>query len=146
MTIIQPPKAEINGEIAKAAFKQAGVTQYYSSTHAHAVTGLFSLSDGERPLTTQEYILLIDSFLNNELSAEDFAVRFQNTFSAESVFNRELFMILQDLFEDAEAYDPMWTPEEEDVFQITEPTFRNEAKDAREKLQRYIESRRTAAD
>ena len=97
-------------------------------------------------MTTQEYILLIDSFLNNELSAEDFAVRFQNTLSAENWLDEDLFLILQDLFEDAEAYDPMWTPEEEDGFQITEPTFRNEAKDAREKLQRYIESRRTAID
>ena len=85
-------------------------------------------------MPAQEYISLIDAFLNHELAAEDFAVRFQKALSTDDWLDRPLFLILQDLFEDAEAYDPMWTPEEENVFQITEPTLRREATDARMKL------------
>jgi hypothetical protein len=93
-------------------------------------------------MRVQDYITLIDTFLNGEVPAEDFAVRFQNTFQADDQLGDELFPILEDLFEDAEAYDPMWTPEEENGSRITEPTFRREVLDAREKLVRYLDQRK----
>ena len=90
-------------------------------------------------MKVQDYLSMIDRFLSHELLAEEFAVHFQKTFQAEGHLGKELFLILEDLFEDADAYDPMWTPEEEDGFQITEPTFRREVLDAREKLVHYLE-------
>jgi hypothetical protein len=93
-------------------------------------------------MRVQDYITLIDTFLNGEVPAEDFAVLFQKTFQSDDRLGDELLFILEDLFEDAEAYDPMWTPEEENISRITEPTFRREVLDAREKLVRYLDQRK----
>ncbi len=89
-------------------------------------------------MRAQGYKALIEAYLGHELSAEDFAVRLQKMLLAEDWLEEELFLILQDLFEDAEAYDPMWTPEEEDGFRITEPTLRREVQDANETLVSYL--------
>jgi hypothetical protein len=90
----------------------------------------------------QDYIRLIESFVNNGISAEKFAKQYDETFLAETgeylVKDRVLFDILEDLFEDVTAYDSMWKPEDENDFRITEKTLRKEAIDALGKLDKYI--------
>jgi hypothetical protein len=90
-------------------------------------------------MAVDQYMQLIEAYLANEISAEEFAVRYQAMIRSSDWMDWKLFKILQDLFEDAEAYSPMWTAEDESPFQITEPTFRREVEDAKEELARYME-------
>lgn len=84
------------------------------------------------------YMYIINGFLRGELSAEDFQTIYMAAFSKEyKGMDPALFAILQDLFEDADAYYVLCTEENETVFRITEPTLRREVLDAVEKLKAY---------
>ena len=88
------------------------------------------------------YLYIIDGFLRGELSAEAFQTIYMATFSKEyKDMDPDLFAILQDLFEDADAYSVLWTEADEGVFRITEPTLRREVIDAVEKLKAYQATR-----
>lgn len=78
--------------------------------------------------TAQEYITLVQSYLNLDTSIEDFKKSFFVKFLNEPKEMRpELFNILNDLFLDADAYSPLWEETDESLTRITEKTFRNEA-------------------
>lgn len=71
---------------------------------------------------------LIRAFLNEELTAEVFAEKYDKAFRFEwEEMDKALFDILQDLWEDVEAYSPLWLPEDIAPFNITEETLRKEA-------------------
>ena len=87
-----------------------------------------------------EYQALIKSFLDGELTAEEFALRYDAAFLKDpgDYIDRPLFNILEDLWEDVDAYSPMWTLEEEGPTQITEKTLRREAMQAILELEAYM--------
>ncbi len=71
---------------------------------------------------------LIQAFLDGELTAEVFAENYDRAFRFEwHEMDKVLFDTLQDLWEDAEAYSPLWLPEDIGPFNITEETLRKEA-------------------
>lgn len=88
----------------------------------------------------RKYKAMVQDFLNGEFSAEEFARHYLGCFANEpgNKMGRSLFNILQDLFEDVDAYSPMWLPEDECPFRITEKTLRREAEDALAKLEQYL--------
>ena len=84
------------------------------------------------------YMYLIDGFLRGELSADDFQTIYLTTFKREhDNMNPALFAILQDLFEDVDAYSSLWSEEDESETCLTEPSLRREVVDAVEKLEAY---------
>ena len=54
--------------------------------------------------------------------------------------DKELFNILEDFFEDIDAYSPLWTSEDEAKYsyRITETTLRSEAQKSLTELKEYI--------
>ena len=88
----------------------------------------------------EKYKVIVQGFLTGSLGAEEFARGYSDNFLGEpaSSMNRPLFRILQDLFEDIEAYSPMWLPEDECAYRITEATLRREAADALAELDRFL--------
>jgi hypothetical protein len=88
----------------------------------------------------RKYKTMVQDFLNGRLSAEEFARKYLDCFASEpgNRMGRPLFNILQDLFEDVDAYSPMWLPEDECSFRITETTLRREAEDALTRLEQYL--------
>lgn len=92
-------------------------------------------------MAIQKYRNMIQAFLEAELSAIEFKRRYLTTFLAEpGGMEADLFYILEDLFEDVDAYSPSWRPEDENWYRITEPTLRKEAQDALVKLDALISS------
>jgi hypothetical protein len=88
------------------------------------------------------YMYLIDGYLHGELSADDFQTIYMATFAKEhDNMDRALFVILQDLFEDVDAFSVLWTEEDENEFRLTEPSLRREVVDASEKLEAYQRQR-----
>jgi len=78
--------------------------------------------------TITECKTLIQAFLEGELTAEVFAEKYDKAFRFEWLeMDKSLFDILQDLWEDVEAYSPLWLPEDIGPFHITEETLRQEA-------------------
>lgn len=78
--------------------------------------------------TINECINLINAFLSAELNAEEFAVRYDHAFRFDwTDMDKQLFSILQDLWEDTECYSPLWLPEEIGPYNITADTLRSEA-------------------
>lgn len=86
------------------------------------------------------YKELIQQFLHGSFSdAEEFAKTYDQIFLSEvEIMDKELFDILQDFWEDIDAYSPLWEPQDIDVFHITELTLREEAVDALGKLEKYL--------
>lgn len=92
-------------------------------------------------MKVKEYIALIQSYLDGHIAADEFAERYDKTFRSEpGGMPRALFDILQDLWEDVEAYSPMWTAEDEKkhFYKITERTLRREASEAVLQLRQYL--------
>ena len=92
----------------------------------------------------EEYRNLIQDFLNGKFeSADAFARFYDKTFREDpDHFTDELFYILEDFFEDVEAYDPMWTLEDVNFFRITEEMLKEEAVKAIEELDKYMQDRK----
>jgi hypothetical protein len=84
------------------------------------------------------YLYIIDGFLRGELSADAFQTIYLATFKNDNdPMDPALFPILQDLFEDVDAFSVLWTEEDENEFRLTEPSLRREVVDAVEKLKAY---------
>lgn len=91
-------------------------------------------------MKAEDYLRLILTYLNGELSADQFVKKFNSVFLNEPEgMNDDLFIILEDLFEDGEAYSPMWKPEDENPYRIIEKTFREEVLTAQKELEKYLE-------
>ena len=88
-----------------------------------------------------EYRDLIQQFLNGYFdTAEEFARIYITVFQSEPAhMTKELFDILEDFWEDVEAYSPLWEPEDISVWSITEETLKEEACETLAKLEKYIE-------
>ena len=88
-----------------------------------------------------DYKILLQNYLAQTISTEQFETEYLDSFKNESGgMDKHLFDILEDLFEDIDAYSPMWTlQDEKDVpYRITEPTLRKEVATALQKLEDYI--------
>ena len=89
--------------------------------------------------TAQEYVTLVQSYLNLDMSIDDFKKSFFVKFLNEpNGMKPELFTILNDLFLDADAYSPLWEEADESLTRITEKTFRNETAIALNSLMEFI--------
>lgn len=86
------------------------------------------------------YRTMVQEFVEGTISAEEFALAYDRAFLKDpgDDFDRPLFNILENLWEDVEAYSPMWTPEEEDPFKITARTLRREAIQTLTELDQYL--------
>ncbi len=92
-------------------------------------------------MTPQDYRDLIQAFLDQNLSIEEFEKQYLAAFKAEpGGMDRRLYEILEDLFEDVDAYSPLWSPADENWYRITEPTLRKEAQNALHELDALISS------
>lgn len=81
---------------------------------------------------------LITRYLQGTMTAEQFQLAYQAEFKQEKGgMDRELFLILQDLFEDVDAYWPLWSEEEESPTQLTEKSLRMEVITALQQLEVY---------
>ena len=82
----------------------------------------------------QHYLSIIQQFTEGELSAADFSIRYMDEFIEEdSDFSEEVYIILQTLFAEAEAYCE--NPELRDERDINEAELMEVALDTEEKLQ-----------
>jgi hypothetical protein len=52
---------------------------------------------------------------------------------------KPVFDILENLFEDVEAYSPMWSVEDESPYRITEESLRREARTALQDLDAHLQ-------
>jgi hypothetical protein len=83
-----------------------------------------------------EYVHLLLRYVSGQADVDTFIYEFNLLFESEVDPNpRHLFDILQDLFEDIDAYSPMWTELDVNEFRITEKTLKQEAKKALQALQ-----------
>jgi hypothetical protein len=92
-------------------------------------------------MKASEYKNMILSFLAGSISAIDFVRQYQSAFFAEaSKMDRQFFDILENLWEDVEAFSPEWSKSDEEQFpwRITEPTLRQEADEALAELNQYM--------
>lgn len=87
-----------------------------------------------------EYKNIIQTFLEGALPVEKFVQDYLDAFLSDpgTDIDKPLFDILEDLFEDIEAYSPMWHSEEEGPFRITEESLRREAAETLMNLERYL--------
>jgi hypothetical protein len=93
-------------------------------------------------MIANDYKEIIQNYLDGLLSAEEFSKQFDSMFLSEKKdMDTELFEILEDLFEDVMAYDPLCKPEDEKVYMITGNSLRLEAIDAINKLLKYLEKK-----
>jgi hypothetical protein len=89
-----------------------------------------------------DYREFIQNYLDGLLSVEEFSKQFDLMFLSEKRdMDTELFEILEDMFEDVMAYDPLCTTEDENVYRITGDSLRLEAIDAINKLHKYLEKK-----
>ena len=94
----------------------------------------------EQRETAKEFRVFIKSFLDGEMPADEFKTRYFALFRARQKQDRELFKILERLFEDADAYSPLWHPEDVSTSRSTEEVLRKDATRAVERLDAYIAS------
>jgi hypothetical protein len=76
---------------------------------------------------------MIEAFLLHELSPLEFRKRFYDAFAAETLeteMSFPVFQILEDLFEDLDAYTPVWPPTPGLIHVISEDELRAEAQTA----------------
>jgi len=89
-------------------------------------------------LSIDEYVQLIRDFLSGAIPAPDFETRYLSAMkSQERDLGREVFFILQDLFDDVDAYTHFWPSPPDLNHVISEDELRQEAQialDALEKL------------
>lgn len=89
-------------------------------------------------MEASKYYELINSYLSGKTNADDFIVEYNRQFLAEVEMDFALFEILEEIYEDAEAYSPLWLPCEEDDFHLSEETFYKLLVSNREKLKEYL--------
>jgi hypothetical protein len=90
-------------------------------------------------MTTKEYYSLIKSYVDGEISTDEFGMKFQKVFLAEQDFMGEpVFLLLNRLFFDWDAYYPECTPEQETPYMISEQTFRQAAVETKAALEQYL--------
>ncbi len=98
-------------------------------------------------MKAQEYYSLIRAYVEGRLSTDEFGMEFQKAFLAEpSSMDDELFLILNRLFWDWEAYYPDCTPKQETSFMISERTFRQTAVETKIALEMYLQERGLLAE
>ena len=86
-----------------------------------------------------EYASLLRQFLDGNIPPEIFARTYDKEFLSEKeILHKELFDILEDFWEDIDAYSPLWEPEDICSYRITEETLRTEAVDALQKIMKYL--------
>jgi len=85
---------------------------------------------------------LLEEFSNGLFPIQKFCDEYIKLFASIEAgeIDANLFHILEDLFEDIDAYSPMWTPDDEAKFpyRITEPTLRLEAQKSFIELEEYM--------
>jgi hypothetical protein len=90
-------------------------------------------------MNAREYTDLIRSFLDGNLRVENFEARYLESFKAEPAgMDKQLFDILEDLFEDVDAYSPTCFPEEETATRISRQGLLREAAEALVRLDQYL--------
>ena len=87
-----------------------------------------------------EYRTLIKAFLDGMLTTDEFMLCYDRAFMEDpgQYMDRPLFNILENLWEDMDAYSPLWTPEQIGPFAITEETLRQEAAQALMEFEEYL--------
>ena len=92
-------------------------------------------------MSIEEYKQLILSFLSHEISVSAFETRYLSAMkSQECGMGREVFFILQDLFEDVDAYTHYWPPPPDLHYVISEDELRHEAQTALDALEKLNDS------
>jgi hypothetical protein len=90
-------------------------------------------------MNARGYKDLIQAFLDENLLVGEFETRYLTAFKNEpDEMDKQLFLILEDLFEDLDAYSPIWTQEDESPLRITEQRLRQEAAEALIQLEKYL--------
>jgi hypothetical protein len=90
-------------------------------------------------VNAKDYKDLIQTFLDGNLPIGEFETRYLAAFKNEpGEMDKQLFLILEDLFEDLDAYSPIWTQEDESPIRITEQRLRQEAVKALAQLEEYL--------
>ncbi len=93
-------------------------------------------------MVANKYRDLIRNFVDGSFNdAEEFARTYDKIFLSEpgDGMDRDLFEILEDFWEDVDAYSPLWESEDIDEMHITESTLQEEALKAIGKLDKYIQ-------
>jgi hypothetical protein len=86
-----------------------------------------------------EYITLIQAFVNDEITAQQFDNLYTTLFLKDNQrFNQPLFLILDKLFSDVDCYSPDITEATEDHFHVTAQTLKYEAEKALSALKTLI--------
>jgi hypothetical protein len=92
-------------------------------------------------MSVEEYKQLIRSFLSEAITASVFETRYLSAFKNEpGGMGREVFFILQDLFEDVDAYTHYWPPPPDLHYVISEDELRDEAQVALDALEKLNDS------
>ena len=91
-------------------------------------------------MQTEEYYFLIKGFVQKTISVETFISNYISLMRSEvePIFDEKIFAILEDLFEDIDAYSPMVLPENETQLLISENTLREEARVAVKELEKVL--------
>ena len=92
-------------------------------------------------MNLQEYRFLIQSFVDGSISIDKFESTYLHAIKNEREMDNIPFAILQNLFEDVDAYSPLWSSEDENAYRITEKTLRQEAQQALKEINQYMKSR-----
>ncbi len=91
-------------------------------------------------MQTEEYYFLIKGFVQKTISVETFISNYISLMRSEvePMLDEKIFAILEDLFEDIDAYSPMVLPENETQLLISENTLREEARVAVKELEKVL--------
>ena len=91
-------------------------------------------------MQTEEYYFLIKGFVQKTISVETFISNYISLMRSEvePMLDEKIFAILEDLFEDIDAYSPMALPENETQLLISENTLREEARVAVKELEKVL--------
>lgn len=91
-------------------------------------------------MNTLAYYSLIKDFIEGAISVEYFVSQYTASLKSEvdTTLDERVFSILEDLFEDIDAYSPFVLPENETSLLISEKTLRDEARDALQKLEKFL--------
>ena len=100
------------------------------------VESYLALFASSQPRTGNETKALADSYLNKQISLDEFRAEFKRLAPD---LDESLFHILNDLYEDIDAYSPLWTPEDfaRAPYLLDEEGLRKEVNDALENLKSY---------
>jgi hypothetical protein len=81
------------------------------------------------------YISLIHDYLEEKISVQEFTTEFNDLFLRRSDrMSHKLYLVLDSLFSTVEAYSPLNTKEDEDKYNVLEPTVREKAEKIYEAL------------